>query len=139
MNSSPIVDEKLSASYILDSSALLALVLEEPRQEYMRAVLRQGAVVNAANLAEVVARLVDYGYTDEAMDESITSLQLSIVEFQRTNAHESGLLRHTTKSAGLSVGDRACLALAREMNVPAVTADRIWATLNLGIDIQLIR
>ena len=139
MTSSPSGGERPSANCILDSSALLALILKEPGQERVQAAVDQGAILGAVNLTEVVTRLVDEGFSDDAIAAAIDGVELTVTDFQAHTAKQAGLLRRTTRSAGLSTGDRACLALAQEMNQPALTADRIWATLDLGIEVQLIR
>lgn len=139
MNLSLIAGERPSANSILDASALLALLLHEPGEERVREAIDQGAVISAVNLAEVASRLVDEGLPDETVIAVLANCEAPIVDFRQSIAIQSGLLRRTTRSLGLSNGDRACLATARDLDIPAVTSDRIWATLDLGIDVQLIR
>ena len=71
--------------------------------------------------------------------EVVGSIGVEIVPFDEPRAYDTASLRSLTRAKGLSLGDRACLALARERGVPAVTADRAWAALDLGIEIELIR
>jgi PIN domain nuclease of toxin-antitoxin system len=77
--------------------------------------------------------------TEAAIHESLDSLGLEIVEFDASLAYQAGFLRTLTKRIGLSLGDRACLVLAQYLNLPALTADRAWESLSLGIAIQVIR
>ena len=124
---------------VLDASALLALLNQEPGSEQVTECIENGAAISAVNLSEVVAKLSEAGLPEEAIHEALDSLGLTIVDFDATFAYKVGLLRPTTKHAGLSLGDRACLALARQLNLPAVTTDRIWENLSLDISIQVVR
>ena len=88
--------------------------------------LMADSVISSVNLAEVVTKLIDRGATEEAIDTALLALRLTVVDFERHTARIAGLLRKTTRSRGLSLGDRACLALARERGLTAVTADAAW-------------
>ena len=66
-------------------------------------------------------------------------LGLTVVPFDEEQAYKAGLLRQTTRSQGLSLGDRACLALAHSLGLPAITADRAWSNLNVGVEVILVR
>ncbi len=123
---------------VLDASAVLALLNAEKGAEAVQEVLT-GAVISAVNLAEVVARLAAVGMPEQEIRETLALLGLDVVPFQEEQAFQAGFLKPQTRSSGLSLGDRACLALALERNVPAITADRAWKDLNLEIQIQLIR
>ncbi len=125
--------------YVLDASALLVLLKGETGSERVIEALMDGAAISAVNFSEVVAKLREGGMLEEAIHESLDSLELDIVEFDTAFAYQAGLLRPLTKSAGLSLGDRACLALAQNLNLPALTADRAWDGLSLGIRVQVIR
>jgi PIN domain nuclease of toxin-antitoxin system len=127
------------AGYVLDASALLVLLKGEAGSERVIEALMDGAAISAVNFSEVVAKLREGGMLEEAIHESLDSLELDIVEFDTEFAYQAGLLRPLTKSAGLSLGDRACLALAQNLNLPALTADRAWDSLSLGIRVQVIR
>jgi ribonuclease VapC len=127
------------AGYVLDASALLVLLKGETGSERVIEALMDGAAISAVNFSEVVAKLREGGMLEEAIHESLDSLELDIVEFDTEFAYQAGLLRPLTKSAGLSLGDRACLALAQNLNLPALTADRAWDGLSLGIRVQVIR
>jgi ribonuclease VapC len=127
------------ADYVLDASALLVLLKGETGSERVIEALMDGAAISAVNFSEVVAKLREGGMLEEAIHESLDSLELDIVEFDTEFAYQAGLPRPLTKSAGLSLGDRACLALAQNLNLPALTADRAWDGLSLGIRVQVIR
>lgn len=127
------------SSTVLDSSALLALLNLEPGHERVRAALRAGAAIGAVNFSEVVARLSDAGQSEAEIRAAIDPLALEIVDFDAELAFRAGLLRPATRHAGLSLGDRACLALAERLDLPALTADRLWADLNLGMRVEVIR
>jgi ribonuclease VapC len=111
--------------YILDASALLALMLGERGADKVHEVL-PGAYVSTVNVAEVVSKLQDYGVPEDVIRRSLTELDLDVVQFDMDQAHHAGVLRAVTKSKGLSLGDRACLAAAHQVGAVAVTADREW-------------
>jgi PIN domain nuclease of toxin-antitoxin system len=123
---------------VLDASALLALLGSEPGGDKVVQALSRGVAMSAVNLAEVVAKLADSGMPDEAIHATLDPLGLTLIDFDRDVAFQTGLLRPATRSAGLSLGDRACLALAQHLSLPALTADRNWANLSLGIPVTLI-
>jgi len=106
-------------------------------------MIADGARISAVNLAEVVTRMVDQGYDEEEAHADLASLALEVVPFDEELAYRTGLLRTATRSAGLSLGDRACLALAERLGLPALTADRSWAMLQLdarlGIQVEVVR
>ncbi len=122
----------------MDASALLALINDEPGRDIVTGLL-PGPLVSAVNLTEVITKLADYGLSDEAMDHMLGGIVLEIVVFDEDQAHMAGRFQRHTRHLGLSLGDRACLALARARDLPVFTTDRAWAGLDLGIDIQLIR
>ena len=126
------------ADAVLDASAILARVLDEPGREVVEAVI-DGASVSAVNLTEVAQRLVDLGANDQGVAETIRALSLQIVGFDEDLGLQAGLLRRATRSKGLSLGDRACLALGRRLGLPVYTADHAWAELDLGVEVVLIR
>ncbi|HYN47036.1 MAG TPA: type II toxin-antitoxin system VapC family toxin [Allosphingosinicella sp.] len=126
------------SEHVLDASALLAVMLEEPGAEKVRELL-PGAIVGAVNLAEVVAKLQERGAPDENIDRNIARLDLPVIPFDAAQAMAAGKLRARTRSLGLSLGDRACLALAIERGLPAVTTDRGWAALDIGAEVIVAR
>jgi ribonuclease VapC len=126
---------------VLDASALLALLRHEPGAERVAAAVRQGAAMSTVNLAEVAAFLARSGAGKAQIEADLTALQLQFLVPDQALAFEIGYLAAGTRAAGLSLGDRACLALARRLNVAALTADRKWATVAeaVGVEVQLIR
>lgn len=128
------------SSCVLDASALLALLQQEPGQAVVADLLHEpGACVSAVNLSEVVARLADKAWSPEEIRRRIGGLAFESVPFDAASAYSAGLLRPFTRQAGLSFGDRACLALAQRLGLPAVTADRSWTALQLPVTVQPIR
>lgn len=125
---------------VLDASALLAWIEDEPGAELVLDVLASGsAVMSAVNWAEVLAKLVDRGVSDQDRRRIRGSIDIEIRPFDEEAAFASASLRQATTRLGLSIGDRACLGLARLEGVPAVTADQAWAKADVDVDIRLIR
>jgi PIN domain nuclease of toxin-antitoxin system len=123
---------------VLDSSALLALLFFEAGCERVAQLVPQSCM-STVNLAEVLGRLARDGRAvDEAIDQ-IDQLGIAWVDFDQELAIGAAALLVPTMPWGLSLGDRACLALARLRHLPAVTADRSWAKLDLGIAIEVVR
>lgn len=125
--------------YALDASALLCLFNQEPGQDRVRAALGS-AVMSAVNYAEVIAKLVDRGGDVALVGRALEQLHIAVVDFDRVQAVQVGSLRQATRQAGLSFGDRACLALAKSRGLIALTADRAWAALEVpDLSVELIR
>jgi PIN domain nuclease of toxin-antitoxin system len=122
----------------LDASALLALINQEPGSEKVAAVIST-ACMSSVNVAEVVSKLMDKGFSEVEIREIFGALKLLIIPFDEEQGFIAGLLRADTKSLGLSLGDRACLSLAIQQKLSVLTADRVWAGLQLGLNIQMIR
>jgi len=139
MTSSSTAAETPATSWVLDASALLALLLREPGAERVRQVIAGGASMSSVNVSEVVARLMDLDYSREEVDASFQGLRIDIIEFDVAQARDAGYLRPLTRSRGLSLGDRACLAVARRLGLPALTADRNWAGLDAGVEVVICR
>ncbi len=125
-------------SYILDSSALLAFINQEPGHE-IAAKYIPNSIMSSVNIAEVVAVLSLVGMPKDIIINIIADLDIEIISFDSIQAIETGFLRKETKNAGLSFGDRACINLAFLKNIPAVTADKAWDTADLAINLILIR
>jgi PIN domain nuclease of toxin-antitoxin system len=123
---------------VLDASVVLAAILEEPGHEAVLE-LHEPALLSTVNLAEARARLVDHGFDRHAIDASIGLLNMQIVDFDTELAVISADLRPATRAAGLSLGDRACLALAQKRGAVALTADRAWASLDTPISVRVVR
>lgn len=125
---------------ILDSSAVLALLLEEAGAAEVEAVL-DGALISTVNLAEVVAALARDGNPEGEVRDIVRALALTALAPDEALAVEAGLLRRITDVAGLSLGDRFCLALARRLDAPVMTADRVWLKVSatVGVAVEAIR
>lgn len=123
---------------VLDASAVLALLKREPGAERVRAVLDR-ATIGAVNAAEVQGKLIELGLSRHAAEARIRFLGCRILAFSEDQAIEAGSLIAQTRSLGLSLGDRACLALAIDRKATVYTTDRIWKKLDLGIQIEAIR
>ena len=125
---------------VLDASAVLALLFEETGADVVRSRVR-GGLISTVNLAEVFAKLVDKGVPIEEAARAVEMLGMELVPLSIEQALLSGVLRPTTRAAGLSLGDRACLALARDRGLPAVTAERRWPDVakDAGVDVNVIR
>lgn len=125
------------SSGAFDASAILAYMHREPGREVVSTVLPD-AVISAVNASEVLARLMEMG-SPEQVRQDFAVLRLEVVPFDMQQAYDAAELRAHTKAAGLSLGDRACLALARSLGLPAFTADRNWARIDVGVEVRLIR
>lgn len=127
-----------SPLYVLDASALLAAMLQERGAQQVEGKLAD-ARIGAVNLSEVVAKLQERGVPDDVIDDSLAELDLIVVPFDAEQAIMAGKLRRDTRAAGLSLGDRACLALAAILEATAITTDGAWRDLKLPIEIELAR
>lgn len=126
-------------SWVLDASALLSLLNQEQGWEMVLEALGRQAYVSAVNWAEVAGKLVEAGMPEAEVREVLASLPVQVISLNADLALRIGLLRPQTRALGLSLGDRACLALAENLGAPALTADRAWATLLTGVKVEVIR
>lgn len=124
---------------VLDASVVLMVLLGEPGAGAL-SLRFNGAVMSAANLAEVLSRIADAGEDPDFFDQEIRAFNIEIAPVTATQAVEAARLRGMTgKAGGLSHGDRLCLALGRELGLPVLTADRAWAQWDFGIPVELAR
>jgi PIN domain nuclease of toxin-antitoxin system len=123
---------------VADASAILALLKQEPFGKLDPRRLF-GATISAVNLSEVLERLCSGGLGAADADKAIAELNLRVADFDEAQARVAAYLRPRTRQAGLSLGDRACLALAISLGCPVITADRVWASLDVGVEIVVIR
>jgi PIN domain nuclease of toxin-antitoxin system len=123
---------------ILDSSAILAFLQKEQGWEKVSTALPDG-IVSSLILAEVVTRLTLGGGAPSQVIAVWDDLQLLVEPFNDSRARVAGLIVGKTRPSGLSLADRACLALALELGLPAITADRAWRDVKLGVEVVLIR
>jgi PIN domain nuclease of toxin-antitoxin system len=123
---------------MLDTSALLAYLNGETGADKVP-VNAGDAAMSTVNYAETVAVLTRRGMSAAEVRTILSSVLLNVVDFDRGMAEVAGFMIATTRPFGLSLGDRACLAAARSAGIPAMTADRSWSKLGIGVPIQLIR
>lgn len=133
-----------SATQLLDASAFLAYLTNEPGADLVTDAIAGGAVIATVNLAEALSTLAARGQDPGAVALDLTSRGLldgaiTVEPFTTIDAIEAARLRPLTSSAGLSLADRSCLAVARRLSTVVLTADRAWDGLALGIDVRLIR
>jgi PIN domain nuclease of toxin-antitoxin system len=125
------------SAIVLDASALLALLKEEPGAAEVAGVLA-GARMSAVNLAEVVSHFVHAGMPQSEVDAMLSPLPITIVAADANLARIAGHLRLATAGAGLSLGDRFCIALALHEALPAWTADKQWRLISNIVDVEIV-
>ena len=123
---------------ILDASAIIAVLKREPGAERVGAVA-EGARVSALTIAEVATWLTVEGVQAEPAYTALNLFRLTVEPFHHARAVAAGFLVAKTRHRGLSLGDRACLALAIELRMPVMTGDRAWRDLDIGVDISIFR
>lgn len=123
---------------ILDASAVLALLNEEPGAELVQKYLPK-ARISSVNLAEVITRLNLVGLPTGQILEALNLLSLDVVPFDEEQALQAGILALETKGLGLSLGDRACLALGIVTGCAVLTVDKAWLEVDLGVEVVLAR
>ena len=125
---------------VLDASAVLAAILEEPGADVVVEALRSGAAMSTVNVGEVAARLHQDGWSDSEVALVFDSLGIEALPFDLAAALMSGRLRPVTSRLGLGLGDRACLAAGRIEGCPVLTSDRSWQELDIAdVDVRCIR
>lgn len=125
---------------VIDTSALLAwLGRESGWNKVDHAFATMKCSISAVNLAELVAKTSDRMREHDEIAAMLSALPVEIVPFDRAQAFSAGVLRTSTRTLGLSLGDRACLALAATRSAVALTADKPWLALDIGIQIECIR
>jgi len=128
---------------VLDASALLALLRDEPGADRVAEAIVPGALISSVNWAEVLSRLVDLGGDVQAIGASALPPAgdgtVEVVPFDGLQAREVARLRSKTRSLGLSLADRAALGLARLKGLPVLTSDRAWRSLHVSVRIEVIR
>jgi ribonuclease VapC len=124
---------------VLDASALMALLNNEPGAEKLTPRIMSAAVASTVNLAEIHGKLVQRGFTLDDAWAAANGVIEEAVAFTAEQAKTAGDLVVQTRPLGLSLGDRACLALGIALRAPVYTADRSWKNLKLGIRVHVIR
>lgn len=125
-------------SVVLDASALLAYLQDEPGGEQVRAVLAH-AVMSTVNWTEVIGKAREQSVDTRGLQDDLASLGLALEPFSAVQAEIAGQLEERTGRYGLSLGDRACLALGNNRGETVYTADRAWRHLHVGVDVETIR
>ena len=125
-------------TFVLDASALLALLQREPGAERVQALLPQ-SVMSSVNLTEVVSRLVARGAPEAEVRAILSAIQPPVLAYEEDLAIDAGVMHASTRSRGLSLGDRACLALARRLAATALTTDRAWREVDVGAAVEVVR
>ena len=128
--------------HVMDASALLALARGERGAEVVEELLETSdCVASSVNMAEVGAKLVDAGLPVSDLARALAQFDVGVVDFSAELAQSSAALRQVTRSVGLSLGDRACLALAGQLDAIAVTADGAWLDVAdaVGVTVLMIR
>jgi ribonuclease VapC len=129
---------------ILDASALLAYLQGEPGAAVVANALAKGSLMSSVNWAETLSKLAERGQdpdtvTDLLTNQGLLNNALVIAPFDVDLAQVTAKLRPLTRSSGLSLGDRACLALGIQTQLPVLTSDQAWGNLTIGVVVQLIR
>jgi len=123
---------------VIDASALLALLNQEHGADAVEEHL-EAAAISAVNWCETYGKLRQAGVGGEGLVAGFEETGIAIWPFDAEDARLAGELAGPTREAGLSLADRACLALATRLGVPAVTADRAWLALDIGVEVIAIR
>jgi ribonuclease VapC len=123
---------------ILDASAIMAVALDEPGAGSVVARLNE-SIISTANYAEALTSMLKKGMSPPSAEAIFIELKLRIEPVTASHARTAALLWPKTKSAGLSLDDRICLALALERDDEVLTADRTWLTIPHGAKVTLIR
>jgi ribonuclease VapC len=132
------------SSAILDASALLAYLRDEPGTDVVADAVAAGAMISTVNLGEVLSRVADRGadparVARQMTDRGLLEGAIAVEPFTSADAIEVARLRPLTRDHGLSLGDRACLALASRLDAPVLTADSAWSKLDLPLELRHIR
>ena len=126
------------AEAVLDASALIAFLRDEPGADKVAEVLTRSCI-SAVNLAEVLSKMTEYSKPVDAVAYQIERLRIPVITFESEQAGIVASLWQATRAAGLSLGDRACLALGIYNQWPVMTTDRAWAKVDVGVKVEVIR
>ena len=124
---------------VVDSSAVIAYLRREHGWESLESYLAGTCLISAVNLTEIIGKLREKEVESATVDAILDQLGLTVVAFDESQARRAGEMRLATRHLGLSLGDRACLALAEELGVTAITTDAIWGQLASVISVRVIR
>lgn len=132
----------MAEAIVLDSSAIMAWLYGEPGSKAVTQTIDDGSfevLVSSVNLCEVITKLALADASDAQIRSALEPFISFCVNFDPSQARQAGELSRQTKSLGLSLGDRACLALAKSHGATAWTTDAVWKKLNVGVKIRLLR
>ena len=125
--------------FVLDSSAVLAYLHKETGWQIVEQILQTAdCLISTVNYSEIISKLVEKGLPIDAICNALDALNLKLIDFDNILSMSAGLLIVRTKPAGLSLGDRACLALAKHHNIPVLTADKAWKKIDIGVSIKTL-
>ncbi|MDE3015869.1 MAG: type II toxin-antitoxin system VapC family toxin [Pseudomonadota bacterium] len=124
---------------LLDASAFVAAVLNEPGADMVEDRVDEGAAISSVNLAESISKLLYYDYTLEEIQAAVEDMRLRVIPFDKSQSFLISVFQPYIKSHNLSLADRACLAVALEGGYTVLTTDRPWKKLPLDVPVQLIR
>ena len=136
------MSKKTEIGTLLDASAVLAFLQDEPGAEIVQIALESDSCwVGAANQAEIIAKSLDRGVDNDSLKAVLADLAYTVVAITPEDGAQAGWLRQITLAVGLSLGDRLCLAQAQRLKARVLTADRPWLNVaaDLGLAIQCIR
>ncbi|MCP8891659.1 type II toxin-antitoxin system VapC family toxin [Sphingomonas faeni] len=126
-------------SVVLDASAVLALIRDEPGADKVVPHIGRAAI-SAVNLQEVIKEMLLSGLNEPTVRELLGELRLDVRAHDAEAAYAAAGLHGQTREFGRGLGDRSCLALAMQLNVPALTADREWKKVKVkGLKVEHIR
>jgi ribonuclease VapC len=126
------------ADAVLDASALIAFLRKEPGQERIAEVLSRSCI-SSVNMAETLGKMVEHGKRLEDVAYQVSRLQIEVVPFDAEQAQIAASFWEATRNVGMSLGDRACLALALKTSLPAFTTESDWLKCSLGVEVVKIR
>jgi ribonuclease VapC len=129
---------------VLDASALLAYLQDEPGADLVEGAIAGGATMSSVNLAEVLSLSAAHGVDPAALvvglvERGLLGDAITVAPFGQDDAVRAAELRPATRKFGLSLADRACVALAQRLEVPVLSADTAWAHAELDVELRLIR
>jgi PIN domain nuclease of toxin-antitoxin system len=126
------------SSFVLDASAVLALLNEEPGKDRVAQAMGD-CLISAVNYSEVIGKLIDAGVPNDDARQTFDLLDVEIVDFDEDLGFQAASIMPATRRLGLSLGDRCCLALGRARKATILTSDRSWAKLKIGVKVEVIR
>lgn len=128
----------MAKSAVLDSSLVLAVLFDEPGGASV-SDLCNGGLLSAVNLAEILTKLKQGGWDTDFAWDRVLDMGFEVCPYEAEQARLTSELIGQTRPYGLSLGDRACLALAIQRKATAYTTDKVWKSLSLGIEVNVIR